>query len=41
MEAGSSEEAQHLLVVLVDISDAFNRSAELEDVSQRVRCLAI
>lgn len=35
--AGSSEGVQHLLVVVVDINDAYDKSLVAEDLSQRVR----
>ena len=41
--AGSTSETTHLLVVVVDISEAFNKSSEVENPSQRVRvkCLHV
>lgn len=38
--ASGPEEVLHLLVVLVDISDAFQQSSRLEEPSQRVRYTA-
>ena len=35
--ASGPEEVLHLLIVLVDISDAFQQSSRLEEASQRVR----
>ena len=38
---GKSEETDHLLVVVVDISEAFSMSLAAENPSQRVSCLMI